>query len=110
MHTYPKEGGGAAFRAPGSPVLTNASAYGMVGPIIIGEVSTRNRRADSKAGWACAAYCRIGTPLLSRQTADQLLVGDVPAACSRLDDAPAACPLVLWLAGRVEWPEGVTEV
>ena len=41
VHTYPKEDGGAAFRDPGSPVLTDASAYAMVGPIIIGEVSTR---------------------------------------------------------------------
>ena len=69
MHTYPKEGGGAAFRAPGSPVLTNASAYGMVGPIIIGEVSTRNRRADSKAGWADRGHVRrtavLGRPYLA---------------------------------------------
>ena len=40
IHSYPKEQGGSAF-APNAPFLVNASAYGLRGPILIGEVSNR---------------------------------------------------------------------
>ena len=40
FHSYPKEKGGTAFH-PGAPVHTEASAYKLNGPILVGETSSR---------------------------------------------------------------------
>ena len=40
FHTYPKSAAGLEFQT-GSPVLTPAAAYNLMGPVIIGEWSNR---------------------------------------------------------------------
>ena len=51
LHTYPKQAGGVHFQT-GSPAVTPASAYNLVGPVIIGEWSNRWVEKPHGAAWA----------------------------------------------------------